>query len=54
MLRDKLTAVIVGLSHDYQCLYTTTLRELQQLDRIQSPIDGLHTLQDALVNSLLI
>ena len=40
----------MGLPDDFQCEYHKTLRELNKMDTINSPLDGLYTFEDALVS----
>lgn len=49
-LRGKLTPQVLGLSDDFQGGYHKTLRELNKMDNITSPLDGLYMFQDALVS----
>ena len=49
-LKGKLTAQFVGLPDDFQCEYNKTLKELNKMDSINSPLEGLYIFQDALVS----
>ncbi|XP_064391483.1 uncharacterized protein LOC135339343 isoform X2 [Halichondria panicea] len=50
LLRGKLTPQFLGLSNDFQSDYRKTLGELNKMDSISSPLEGLYTFQDALEN----
>lgn len=53
LLRGKLTTQFLSLSNDFQGEYHKTVKELNKLDSIESPLDGLYTFQDALVSVTL-
>ena len=50
-LRGRLTPSVAGVSQDYECQYPSTLSHLKDLDSLQSPLEMLYSVQDAMVSS---
>lgn len=50
LLRRKLTPSAVGVSDDYECQYPSTLAHLRELDSLETPMEILYTIQDAMVS----
>lgn len=48
LLRGKLTPSVVGVSRDYECPYPSTLAHLRLLDPLETPLEILYTIQDAM------
>lgn len=48
-LRGKLSPEYVGMSEDYYCSYHKTIQQLNNIQSMQSPLEGLYIFQDALV-----
>lgn len=52
-LRGKLTPVAVGVSEDYECSYPATLAHLKHLDTLETPLEMLYSIQDAVVRAYI-
>lgn len=50
LLRGKLTPSAVGVSEDYECRYPSTLVHLQGIESLETPLEILYTIQDAMVS----
>ena len=51
-LRPHLTPTRVGVPSDYNCQYTKTLAHLNKMEELESPLEKLYGLQDAMVSCL--
>lgn len=51
LLRGKMTPSAVGVSEDYECRYPSTLDHLRQIDALETPLEVLYTIQDAMVSN---
>ena len=49
-LRGKLTPSVVGVSDDYECRYPMTLAHLKRIESLETPLEILYTIQDAMVS----
>lgn len=49
-LRKHLTPSSVGVPSDYDCTYTKTLAQLHKMEILESPLEMLYALQDAMVS----
>ena len=50
LLRGKLTPTAVGVSRDYECRYPSTVAHLRLIDSLETPLEILYTIQDAMVS----
>ena len=50
LLRGNLTPSLVGILGDYHCPYPSTLRHLNSLAHLDTPLEMLYAIQDAMVS----
>ena len=50
LLRGKLTPSAVGVPREYECRYPSTLAHLRLIDSLDTPLEILYTIQDAMVS----
>lgn len=52
LLRGKLTPSVVGVPRDYECQYPSTLAPLRLLDSLETPLEILYAIQQAMVSNM--
>ena len=50
LLRGKLTPSAVGVASEYECQYSSTLHHLRLIESLDTPLEILYTIQDAMVS----
>ncbi len=50
LLRGKLTPSAVGVPSEYECQYPATLAHLRLIDSLDTPLEILYVIQDAMVS----